>query len=384
MPRRRNQEGTEWRDKSTGRWRWRIKEGGQAYYVADATRTGAREKRDRLIEKLRKRIRIADAQQTLTDLLAYWLEEDVRRTKKESTYFDYRKRCELYIVPSIGHYALAEIDTKLVRRWANATRDAYALSSARQALALLRRALQLAFDERLIEYNPAASIIIPPAQRVSDDTEDEEGERALTVGQEEKLLADIWRHDAHQTKYTDRRFNQSAGMFVLYMLALRLGLRRGELLGLQRKDIKLETRTLLVRRQVIRLDGEHKISKTLKTLAARRDLPLTDELCAVLRPHLLRLGGGNDALLFPDKEGKPLRPDTITRHFTRACKRAGLSGFTFHDTRATAITRWREKHMEIEVMAAMAGHDKPNVTLETYTSVTMERKRAALGGVIPS
>jgi integrase len=377
MSRRSKGEGTEWRDKTTGHWRWRIRSQKQEYYVHDPNRERAREKRDQLIAQLRKNIRIHDARQSLTDLLSYWLEEDVRRSRKESTYFDIRKRCELYIVPSIGHYALADIDARLIRRWANATRDNYALSSARQALSILRRALQLAFDEKLIDYNPAASIVIPPAQRDTDDT-DEEGQRALSPEQEALVLADVRRHDAHQTTHADKRFNQSAGMYLLYSLAFGLGLRRGELLGLRRQDIKLDQRTLYVRQQVIRLDGEHRLSRTLKTKAAKRDLPLTDDLIALLRPHLLRLGGGDTALLFPAKDGGPLNPSVITKHFARTCKRVGLIGFNFHDTRHSAITRWRTAKVDAETAAALAGHETPQITLGTYSSVDMARKRAAV------
>lgn len=383
MPgRARNHEGTEWRDKSTGRWRWRIRWDGQDYYIADTHRARAREKRDRLVAQLKKKIRVTDAQQTLTDFLSYWLEAVVRRDVTESTYHDYRKRCELYIVPSIGHYTLADLvtDTRLVRRWANATRDGYALSSARQALALLKRALQLACDERLIEFNPAAAVVIPPAQRATDDI-DEDGQRALTDDQMAAVLLDVQSHDQHQTTHADKRFNQSAGMYLLYLLAFYLGLRRGELLGLRRKDIDLAAGVLRVRQQVIRLDGEHKISKTLKTKTSRRDLPLTDDLVSLLRPHLLRLGRGGDALLFAAKDGSALRPDAVTRHFARTCKRVGLAGFHFHfhDTRHTAVSRWRRSKVEAEVVAALAGHESVDVSLEVYTSVDMDRKRRAIG-----
>ncbi len=377
MSRRSKGEGTEWRDKTTGHWRWRIRHEKQEYYVHDPDRARAREKRDQLRAQLNKKIKLSDARQSLTDYLEYWLDAAVRRNVSESTLHAYRKKIELYIIAPLGGYRLADLDAHLILKWVNATRDNYALSSARQALSLLRRALANAVRERILEYNAAGAITLPPALRLTDDT-DEDGQRALSPEQQALILADVKRHDAYQTKYDDKRFNQSAGMYLLYSLAFGLGLRRGELLGLRRQDIKLDQRVLYVRQQVIRLDGTHRISKTLKTKAAKRDLPLTDDLIALLRPHLLRLGGGEAALLFPAKDGGPLRPDTLTRHFARACKRCGLVGYSLHDARHTAITRWRTAGVDAETTAAIAGHETPQITLGVYSSVDMARKRAAV------
>jgi integrase len=383
MPRRKTRrspgEGTEWQDKKTGQWRWRIRWEGKNHTVSDLDRTRAREKYDRLRDSLRKSIDVPGGKQTLTEYLSYWLEEDIRRNSTESTHHDYRKRCELYIVKPLGHYRLRDLTPRIIRRWANATRDNYALSSARQALALLKRALQLAFEEKLIDDNPAAAVTIAQALRESDDEDDEEA-RALTPEQVELLLADIRSHDRHHAPMTgpSGRGVRSTGMYVLYMLAVWLGLRRGEVLGLRRKDVDLENAILRVRQQVIRLDNTYRISKTLKTKAAKRDLPLTAPLVSLLRPHILRVGAADDDLLFPAKNGGPLNPSTVTQHFARACRRVGISGFVFHSLRATAISRWRKAGVQAEVAGALAGHEKPDVTLEVYSEVDMERKRAAI------
>jgi integrase len=161
---------------------------------------------------------------------------------------------------------------------------------------------------------------------------------------------------------------------------VRLGLRRGELLGLRWIDIDFDTRTLKVRQQVIRMDNVYHISDTLKTPAARRTLPLTDDLVTMLREHKLKLGARGQVkdLVFPDKDGNERDPNSITRNFARLVARLELGDRHFHDLRATAITRWRERGVDLEVVGALAGHEHTDTTANIYSDPHMERKRAAV------
>ena len=98
------------------------------------------------------------------------------------------RQIEIYITPTLGDYRLCDITPRLIRQWANAVRDTYALSSARQALAILKRTLGLAFDEKLIDFNPAASVRLGLPARASPARSDEENGRALSADQVTKLL----------------------------------------------------------------------------------------------------------------------------------------------------------------------------------------------------
>lgn len=373
-------EGTYWYDETTRQHRWRIRHNGKSHTVSDADPERAKDKLRRLKRDLEDRIEVADARQTFATFLKRYFDTVLASEVGESTLHDYGKRMGYYILPSLGDYPLDRLTTERGQRWLNdMVLAGWALSSIRQALRLAKRALDRAVGEGLIRFNPFAALKVPRVQQERADDE-EEGQRTLTPEQLDRLLADVRVHDAHQQTHTDRRFNQSAGMSVIYVLAVLLGLRRGEILGLRRKDVDLEQRVLRVRQQVIRLGNTHKISKTLKTKAARRDLPLNNEALATLRPHILRIGAADDDLLFPAGDGGPLRPDVVTKHFARTCKRVGLVGFTFHDLRATALTTWRTAGAPLEVVAALAGHEKPDVTVETYISVDMARKRRAVEG----
>lgn len=371
-PRRREKgEGTEWQETKSGIWRWRIRENGKSYSVSDPDRSRAKAKFRQLKDELSKGLDREGAAQPLRAWLAYFL-ETIRRDVKASTYNDYAKRCEIYITPNLGDYALSALHSKMIRAWSHAVRDTYAHSSAKQALELLTRALDQAVEDKLLEFNPARAVK-PPRQKADETVirDDEDGGRALTVAQEAALLAEVRRTDRH---YTRSEAARSLGLYVLYVLALRLGLRRGELLGLRWRDVDLNAGVLSVRQQV---NHEGQIT-TPKSKKARRALPLTDDLLTLLREHKLKLGPLGREYVFPDRTGDHRKPRALDKHFERATARAKIAGFTFHDLRATAITRWREHGIDLEVAAALAGHATIKVTGEVYSDATMERKRRAM------
>jgi integrase len=46
----------------------------------------------------------------------------------------------------------------------------------------------------------------------------------------------------------------------------------------------------------------------------------------------------------------------LRRALQKACKAAKISGFTFHDFRHCAITRWHAMNLPVSVAMRMAGH----------------------------
>lgn len=368
--------GTEWQEKKTGHWRWRIRIDGQSYSVSNPDRDRAAEEFDRLKEQIRKRINVNDGKQTLTTFAAVWFDA-IRRDVGATTYADYQKRYRLFIAGPLGDYRLCDLDAKLIRKWLGATRDNYAFSSAKQARALLERILDLAVEDKLIEENPASLVKPPKPTRKPDSREDEDGQRALSRAQLDLLLTEARRTDKLYSS-TSARAARSEGLYLLYTLGARTGLRRGELLGLRWTDIDLDAKLLRVRQQVRRTESGYEVSNTLKTPRARRTVPLTDALVQLLREYKLRMGARGHGLVFPDKAGEPRDPQSITRNFARLIKRLGLGNFHLHDLRHTFITMMRTAGVDLEVLGDLAGHEHTDTTANTYSDADLERKRQAM------
>lgn len=374
--RRAKGEGTEWQEESTGHWRWRVRIEGKSYSVSHSDRARAAEEFNRLKEQIKKNLNVKDGKQTLAEFFPTW-QDAIKRDVDVSTYRDYEKRYALYIAGPLGHYRLCDLNAKIIRKWLGATRDNYAFSSAKQARAILERILDLAVEDKLIEENPASLVKPPKAARLPDVRDDEEGQRAMSVEQVDRLLAEAKRTDKLESLVTSRAV-RGDGLYMLYTLALRTGLRRGELLGLRWKDIDFVARVLRVRQQVRRKDTGYEISATLKTPKARRTVPLTDTLISMLRAYKLKLGARGHMFVFPDKDGEARDPQSITRNFARLVKRINLGAFHFHDCRHTFITMMRTAGVDLEVLGSLAGHEHTDTTANDYSDADLERKRTAM------
>ena len=77
----------------------------------------------------------------------------------------------------------------------------------------------------------------------------------------------------------------------------------------------------------------------------------------------LGLGAGNFPL--------PLAPDSVSRAFSRACKRCGIDDLRFHDLRHEAITRFFERGLSVPEVASTSGH-KDYQMLERYVHVSLQ------------
>jgi integrase len=398
--RRTKGEGGYWYDEKSGRHFYRITKDGKSHTVADADPERAKARFGELKAKLAAKVNVAVGKKTLNDWATYYLDDVIVNDVSYSTLRTYSQRYVYHIGPTLGLYQLDELTPSLILKWRNVINKVFALSSVRQALSLLDRMLDHALVEGAILSNPAAQIRPPrhSAKPKDDDEQPDDLGIALTNAQVDMLL------EAARTK-PRRRVREAAGdttqgvgawmeLHCLYLLAVHLGLRKGEVLGLRIEDIDLDKRTLTVAQQVQYLGGPLQVNDP-KSEAAKRTVPLTDELVAAVRAEIVR-SGRRSGLLFTTRKGTAIGPSNLLRHFHRLVERvnepelqvAAAEGrkpvyvippeLRFHDLRVTAVSRWRRLGVDFEVIASIVGHASAQVTSDVYTKVDEERKRDAL------
>jgi site-specific recombinase XerD len=172
---------------------------------------------------------------------------------------------------------------------------------------------------------------------------------------------------------------------ALYSVALALGLRQGEALGLQWRDVDLDRGLIRVVHQLQRVNSKLTLV-SLKTDKSRRTLQLPGSTLRGLRDHHARQAaerrqfgdGWQDCdLVFTKPDGSPLEGSTVTRMFHRHLGDAGLPQRRFHDLRHSCATLLLVQGVSPRVVMEVLGHSDVSMTLNTYSHVVPQLRREA-------
>jgi integrase len=174
----------------------------------------------------------------------------------------------------------------------------------------------------------------------------------------------------------------------LWHLIAMTGMRRGEAIGLRWSDVDLENARLAVRRALIPTNREVVVSEP-KTAKGRRVIALDPATVEVLKSQALRQleeqrewgeAWTDTGLVFTKENGEALDPETITRWFRIAVKKALLPTIRLHDLRHTHATLALQAGIHPKVVSERLGHATVSITLDTYSHAipAMQEEAAAL------
>ena len=331
-----------------------------------ATQAEARAKLREAQEALARGANLGAPTQSLAAYLDAWLAQVVRPAVEPKTHEGYAYIVGL-IAPALGKIPLDKLTPQHVQTLLNDLQEGggdggrgLSARTAQYARATLRRALGQALRWGLVTRN-VATLVEPPKLR-------REEVQPFTEDEARRLLAAV---------AGDR-------LEALYATALALGLRKGELLGLQWDDVDPTGGKLEVRRQLQQLRGQRPVLKALKTRASRRTLDLPPALVERLAAHRERqrreyAAKGREwrpgGLVFPSTAGTPLGQRNLTRHYKRLLGRAGLPERRFHDLRHTAASLLFGQGLEATAVQRVLGHSSIAVTNDTYLHLMPRAKR---------
>ena len=245
---------------------------------------------------------------------------------------------------------------------------ALSTTTAHHLHSIVHRALAKAVTKGRIPHNVA--------QGVDDD------ERPVIDRHEMRVLAD---------QDFDRFLEVIRGdrLEALFVVAIREGLRQGEILALHWRDIDLDNAALNV---VGSLQGPR--SKLVvgdpKTRKSRRRLELFPETVEALREHRSRqreerllvgtMWEEND-LVFPNEFGGFMRSEKVRDVLHALLRQSGLPDVRFHDLRHSAATDWLKHGMHQKVASERLGHASVAITLDLYSHVTATMQREAVDAI---
>ena len=352
--------------RADGRWMARVDLGWQDGKRRRKTLYGRtkREVQDKLRETLHrteKGLPPVPEQETVGAFLHRWL-EIIRSQLRPRTHRSYEQVVRIHLEPGIGRVRLAKLTPLDVSTWLESRRTAgVGGRTIHYARAVLRAALNKALKWGLVSRN-VASLTDPPRYRARQIA-------PLTPEQAKKFLAAV----------ADHRLE------ALFTVAVGLGLRLGEALGLPWDAVSLDAGTLSVR-QTLERGGKQPRFGEPKSARGRRTIVLPRIVTAALRKHRTRqlqerLVAGrrwNDyGLVFTTEAGAPLDGCNVNRTFKAVLRRAGLPAIRYHDLRHTAATLLLAQGIDPRTIMETLGHSQISLTLNTYAHVVPALQREA-------
>lgn len=398
--RRGHNEGSIHQRASDGRWVADLSLG----YGIDGKRT-----RKRLYEKTRAEVNrklqqamtnhrdgltVQTRDQTVGQYLAHWLKAAVKPGVRPRTYVSYEQICRVHLIPALGRHKLSKLNAQHIASYMSEKQSGGASGAAvNYHRSVLRIALNQAMRWDLVSRNVAA----------------------------------LTQPRAHEAKEALPLSTREAGAFLralsgdrleaLSNVALTLGLRQGEVLGLRWQDVDLEEGTLAVRHQlqliprvVDRKEGDSLPGRPMgkyepqlvepKTPRSRRTLPVPGEVLDLLRAHRRhqleerlvagsRWGGAGRRLptgkrepwdlVFTSTIGTPLDPSNVTKDYKRILDAAKLTQRRYHDLRHSCASFLAARGVSQRVVMEILGHSQLSTTANIYTHIDADQLREATG-----
>lgn len=320
-----------------------------------------------------------EPRQKLRDFIRLWLHDVVKDSCRPRTREFYARHAG-YATAYIGDLPLEAVTTRAIEQMlGRLAGDGLSPRSVDHVRAVLHNAFEVAHRWYAIE-NPVEDV---PHRKVP-----RQEEKALTPEQVAIFLSAV----------------RGSRLECLYHIALTLGLRRGELLGLRKTDVDLDRGLLTVAQQVTEGDDRKiGISPYTKTDDSARTLPIPPDLAERLRARIdeeaaegrifyqraaekaekrgapIPLVRWNpNGLLFPSEAGTPILPSNFNRRFAALIKRVGLPRTTTpHTLRHTALTDLAA-HGEAKAVQSIAGHADIETTMNLYAGRRMAAMRDAV------
>lgn len=352
---------------------------------------------------------IVAERQTLQDYAAHWLSDFAEKELENTTVTRYKHGLNNTILPRIGYMKLADIKASTVQEFLNSMREKgykrggtwipYSEESVRTCKIILSSVLSSAVADGLISTNPCSI-----RQRQHKKVQRKEV-RCFSVEQAARFLEVIEKpipiivpeHMAkrHGKETLIPEFQQgflevSLKFRALYTLTIFSGLRRGELLGLQWKDIDFKEGSINVVRTVQYTPSEGIFIKAPKSSAGFRTIFLPEavmirlhELKKDQRKHMLALGTAwngskkmKDNFVFTQETGEPMFPSTPRAELNRILKTYNksvkdntekLPMISLHELRHTSASILIASGLEATAVAQRLGHSDASINAHSFS-----------------
>lgn len=335
-----------------------------------------------LFEEKVKHGKCYDGNMRFSELVEVWVEDYAKihlAIKTFARYQDYLSR----ILPAIGHIKLKDLKpVHLNQFYRNLEEDGINKKAIRDKNGKIIAKGRLA-PKTILDHHRTISKILSTAvkwQLIEKNV--------ATMADPPKVPhKEISFLNEYEIRTLLERLNEAPVQYrAMVALLIFTGIRRGELCGLEWKDIDFENRSMRIVRSSQYIGNGQVISKEPKTRSGIRQFVLSDTICKLLKEYrrwqlemIMRLGDQwhDTDRLFTAWNGKPIYPDTITSWFAGFLKKNNMRKVTLHSLRHTNATLMIAEGVDVCTVSKRLGHANTSTTLNIYAHALKSRDSEA-------
>lgn len=366
------------RERSKGRYEITVDKGSNPetgkrlrhFETVKGRKSDAQKRLHELLYTIEKGTYIEPTRLTVAQFLKDWLQDYVAIQTAPKTQERYEEIIRLHLIPALGSVLVSSLRPPQIQKYCtyaykSGRRDGkggLAPSTVHKHYGILFEALKYGVKHGILTRNPAESVDPPPSRLKAP---------VIPSAQDVQLIID----KASGTPY-----------LTLFYTGAYTGLRRGELLGLRWCDVDLNEATISVIQTLQQLRSRKYIFKKPKSKHGQRQIDLSPSLVFQLWDHkirqeqqkkLLGITLSPTDLVFSRPDGRPLRPNSVSRAFQNIARSLSLQNFSLHSLRHAHATIMLQQGVHPKIVQERLGHSSISTTLDIYSHVVPGLQKAA-------
>lgn len=313
---------------------------------------------------------------TLGNFMYNWLWNVKRPALKPSTFERWEGIYRLYIKPNKGlnNKKIADLDTMFLQKVTNQLLETHTLNQVKNMNKCISMCLEYAITINKINSNPTKGVVYP-----KDNTVNEDKDNYITETEQKTLITAL----------------KGDEMEGIILLGLMCGLRLGEAMALQTKDINFKTNTITINKSVKYIwtgeytkEGKKVYENRLtipKTKSSIREVPLPALLVPIIKAEIkknkenkLKYGElyFDNNLIFCRESGDYIDNKKPNRHLKLILKKANIeTDIHYHSLRHIFITNCLSKDINPKVIMDWVGHKDIKMTMLVYAEINKDKNK---------
>jgi len=318
------------------------------------------------------------------DFSRQWFKEYAEIKLKRRTLANYHG-LEHRIYKAIGHLRMDKITPRHIQQFildmtnGNERRDKYkhgklSAKTVKLHVSLISTIFTYAIKMQVVSNNPCKAVTLPkPDAKEREIYSEEETQNILDL---------LMKEDETELHYV-----------VYCVLAFYSGFRKGELLGLEWRDIDREKQIISVNRTSNYTNVDGVFTDTPKTKTSYRTIKVPYELMELLDRYKAHQAEYAKSLcdkwvdtdrLFTAWDGSPMFPNNPSKYFERFCKKNGIRFLNMHSCRHFTASILINSGLDVKTVQSFLGHSTPTTTLTIYCHEFRTTQAAAMEAITSS